>query len=306
MAMNKKPIIRLEKKLKSLSQIRESVRYTRRGVVAQPIDPEVKVGRLYGSDDPYCDAKAMLSSVDNVRANAVYAIEFVMTASPTYFRETAYAWGEFEETKLRAFVKTATDWAKGYFGDNLVSMTLHLDQATPHVHALVIPILDGRLNCRELYSLRARLKRLQLSYAKAMAPLGLERGSPQVGAKHTERGRWIAEREAELSKRMSELEEREKALQGEREALTEFDEKLRTRKGQLIKAKDILQERKAATVEKERELEQLTAALRADAQELNDDAEYFRQLISELEKLKVNVPAQIAEEGRQLAEKFGI
>ncbi len=306
MAMNKKPIIRLEKKLKSLSQIRESVRYTRRGVVAQAIDPEMKVGRLYGSDDPYGDAKAMLSSVNNIRANAVHAIEFVMTASPAYFRENAHAWGEFEEVKLHAFLKAAVDWAKEYFSDNLISITLHLDQATPHVHALVVPMLDGKLNCRELYSLRARLKKLQVSYAKAMAPLGLERGSPQVGAKHTERGKWIAESEAKLSKRTSELEEREKAVQSEREALTKFDEKLQTRKGKLVKARVILQERNTATIKKERELEHMTTALRADAEGLSDDAEYFRQLISELEELKANVPAQLAEEGRLLVEKFGI
>jgi hypothetical protein len=40
--------------------------------------------------------------------------------------------------------------------------------------------------------------------------------------------------------------------------------------------------------------------------ELNsDDAENFRQLISELEQMKVDIPTGLLEEGKQRAEKFG-
>lgn len=306
MSTKKKPVIRLEKKMKSLAQIRESVRYTRRGVVAQQIDPEMKVGRLYGSDDPYYDARAMLSSVEHIRSNAVHAIEFVMTASPTYFRENPTAWGEFKAPMLSNFIKAATEWAQNYFGENLISMTLHLDQATPHIHALVIPLVSGKLNCRELYGRKARLKELQASYAKAMAPLGLERGTPEKGARHTPRGKWLAEKETVLVQQAAEIEDRQNALEDERASLTALEEGLKAREEKLMNARDILQARNAATIKKERELEDQEREIRANVQKLGDDAEYIRQLISELEALKIDVPVGLIEEGNRVVEKFGI
>lgn len=306
MAMNKKPIIRLEKKLKSLSQIRESVRYTRRGVVAQAIDPEMKVGRLYGSDDPYGDAKAMLSSVDNIRANAVYALEFVMTASPTYFRENASAWGEFEETKLHAFLMAAVEWAKEYFSDNLISMTVHLDQATPHVHALVVPMLEGKLNCRELYSLRARLKKLQASYAKAMAPLGLNRGTPEIGAKHTPRGKWIAETEAEQRRRAKELAERERAVAEEEKRVASIEKELNRRRAKIVEAGDAVREYAMESEEVRAGLEQQKRKYHTGIQALDLDAKRLAELICDLEEMKIEVPEEVIMEGSEISEKFGI
>lgn len=306
MSSKNKPIIRLEKKMKSLSQIRESVRYTRRGVVGRPIDPEVKVGPVYGSDDPYRDAKEILSSVDNVRANAVYAIEFVMTASPTYFRESAYAWGEFEEPKLRAFLKTAIEWAKGYFGDNFVSATLHLDQATPHLHALVVPMLNGKLNCRELYGLRARLKKLQVSYAKAMAPLGLQRGTPEVGAKHTPRGKWVAEKEAEQRRQAEELKDRERAVAEEEERLRLLEEELSKREAKIFAAADAVRDYALETEGERALLETREKDLRLDVRAFDRDAKRFRNLLLGLEEMKIEVPEHVIEEASAIAEKFGV
>lgn len=304
MSTNNKPIVRLEKKMKSLTQIRESVRYTRRGIVAEPIDPAKKVGRLYGSDDPYRDVRAMLSSVENIRSNAVYAIEIVMTASPSYFRADVLDWGGFEEPKLRAFVKLATEWSKSYFNDNLISMTLHLDQATPHIHTLVVPLLDGKLNCRELYGRKARLKQLQVSYADALAPLGLERGTPEKGVKHTVCGKWIYETKADLDRRAVEVSEREKALEDERVILTALDKKLATIRSKQIKIRDMLRARDVAVIEKENELDRKEKVLRANAQALSYDAKHIRQLIFDLENLQIDVPEKLAKEGEDIVKKI--
>lgn len=243
--------------------------------------------RLFGQIVPYYDAWAMLSSVEHIQSNAVYAIEFVMTASPTYFRENPNAWDEFEAPKLSNFIKAAAEWAKNYFGENLISMTLHLDQTTPHIHALGIPLLNGKLNCRELYGRKVRLKELQVNYAKVMAPLGLERGAPRVGAKHTARGKWIAEMKTKLAQQAAEIEDRQNALEDERATLTALGERLQAQ--EVMNARDILQARNAAIIQKERALEDQEKEIRANAQKLGDDAEYIRQLISELKAGRKNV-----------------
>lgn len=306
MSTTPRPIIRLEKKMRSLADIRAGAYYTRRRVIGQPFGEDMEIVRLHGSDDPYDDAKAMLSSVDNIRSNAVYAVEFVMTASPTYFRDSGQGWGEYNEEKLMAYLRRAVDWSKEYFGSNLVSSTLHLDQATPHVHALVIPLMDGRLNCRELYGLRQRLKQLQLSYANAMEAIGLERGMPEVGAQHTPRGKWIAEREAEQRRRAKELTERERAVAEEEERLRLIERELAQQKAKIFGAADAVRDYASETEEKRALLETREKDFRLDVRAFDRDAKRFRDLISDLEKLKSEIPDSAVAEGSELAEKFGI
>lgn len=306
MTTNKKPIVRLEKKMRSLADIRAGVGYTRRRVVGEPFDEDMKVVRLHGSDDPYRDAKEMLSTVDKIRSNAVYAVEFVMTASPAYFRDGGFGWGQYNEEKLTAYLRRAVEWAKGYFGDNLVSMTLHLDQATPHIHVLVIPLLNGKLNCRALYGLKARLRELQLSYAEAMTPLGLERGTPEKGARHTPRGKWIAEREAEQRRRTKELEERERTVEEEKERLRLIEGELVQRRAKIVEAGDAVREYAMESEEVRAGLEQQKRKYHTGIQALDLDAKRLAELISDLEEMKIEIPEEEIMEGSEISEKFGI
>jgi hypothetical protein len=306
MGTKNRPIVRLEKKMRSLADIRTGVGYTRRRVVGEPFDEDMKVVRLHGSDDPYRDAKEMLSNVSNIRSNAVYAVEFVMTASPSYFRGLGQGWGEYDQEKLMAYLHCAVEWAKEYFGDNLVSITLHLDQATPHVHLLVIPLLGGRLNCRELYSLRERLKQLQLSYAKAMVPLGLERSTPEVGAQHTPRGKWIAETEAEQRRRAKELAERERAVAEKEERAASIEKELNRRRAKIVEAGDAVREYAMESEEVRAGLEQHKRKYHTGIQALDLDAKRLAELISDLEEMKIEIPEEEIMEGSEISEKFGI
>lgn len=305
MSKKNKPVFRLEKKMRSYADIKAGVSYTRRRIVGRAFDETMEVVCLYGSDDPYEDAKAMLSNVSNIRLNAVYAVEFVMTASPSYFRGPDQGWGEYDQEKLMTYLHCAVEWAKEYFGDNLISMTLHLDQATPHIHALVVPMLNGKLNCRELYGLRARLKKLQVSYAKAMAPLGLERGTPEVDAKHTPRGRWIAEKEAEQRRRAKELTERERAVAEEVERLRLLKEELAQQKAKILGAADAVKDYAAETEEQRALLETREKDFRLDVRAFDRDAKRFRNLLLDLEELRIEVPAHVIDEASVIAEKFG-
>jgi len=60
---------------------------------------------------------------------------------------------------------------------NIVAAVLHKDEQTPHIQALVVPISDaGRLSAYTYTGGREKLGAMQDSYARAMEPLGLERG----------------------------------------------------------------------------------------------------------------------------------
>ena len=110
------------------------------------------------------------------------------------------------EGRLGEWCDDSVAWLRETYGaDNLVSAVLHMDEETPHIHATVVPIVQGerrkqkkeenakrryrtkatapRLCADEMMS-RANLIRYQDTYAEHMAKYGLKRGVRGSVAKH--------------------------------------------------------------------------------------------------------------------------
>ncbi|MBM3272931.1 DUF3991 domain-containing protein [Candidatus Kaiserbacteria bacterium] len=115
----------------------------------------------------------------------VVCVEVMLSASPEYFRPSDPSKaGVWELDKLRAWEEHLKKFARSHFGKNLVSLVLHLDEATPHAHALVMPFDEGgNLNAKKVFN-RHGLVRLQDTYAEACKPLGLQRGLRGSKAEH--------------------------------------------------------------------------------------------------------------------------
>jgi 5S rRNA maturation endonuclease (ribonuclease M5) len=122
-----------------------------------------------------------------IRKNAVLCVEMLLTASPEYFRpDDPSKAGYYQPQRLENFQQAVHKWLDQEYGDRIVRAELHLDEATPHVHAYLVPLDErGKLNCRGLFGGRQKLSQFQDSYAEAMSPLGLERGIKGSRAKHT-------------------------------------------------------------------------------------------------------------------------
>lgn len=112
------------------------------------------------------------------RKDAVEAVEILLTASPEFFDGL-----DTDRTKLAShptFLKwkaATVAWAKKELGGNLVDLSLHMDEKSPHIHAIFVPLIDGRLCAKEVTG-RVEMVRRQTSYAKSMAAFGLVRGDP--------------------------------------------------------------------------------------------------------------------------------
>jgi hypothetical protein len=119
-----------------------------------------------------------------IRKNAVLGYEFLMTASPEFFRSDD---GEVEYQKVVNFSRKAMAWLKEIFGsENIISSICHLDEQTPHIQAVVVPIdARGKLNACHWTGDRKKLQALQDSFAEKLAPLDLERGIKGSRASHT-------------------------------------------------------------------------------------------------------------------------
>jgi hypothetical protein len=121
------------------------------------------------------------------RSNAVLAVEHLMTSGKEAFNYQKTADGQLMGymNKWDAFEKNAKEWLHERYGkENLVNFTVHHDEQAPHIHAIIVPIVKGKLNCRAIVGDRGKLREMQSSIAEVMKPLGLERGIEGSKASH--------------------------------------------------------------------------------------------------------------------------
>ena len=77
------------------------------------------------------------AGVMKIRKNQNIALEVILTGSP----ETMTG---LNEEQIDQWAQESLDWAGRQWGkENLVSAALHLDEKTPHIHLVVVPIVQG-------------------------------------------------------------------------------------------------------------------------------------------------------------------
>ncbi len=122
-----------------------------------------------------------------IRKNAVLGVEMLISASPEYFRPgNPDKAGSYDPERLEVWTTATTQWLQERYGNRIKRATLHLDEATPHIHVVMVPLDDkGKLNCRALFGgSRQTLSDLQSDYAQAVSHLGIQRGIQNSRATH--------------------------------------------------------------------------------------------------------------------------
>lgn len=149
------------------------------------------------------EARIQEAGVKRVRSDSVRGMEVILTGSPEGFirgqdgRAADYSKSKWAQDNL--------NFLKEKFGaQNVVSFTLHQDEKTPHIHAVLAPITDkNTLSADQLFNPKS-LRQLQTDYAQAMAPHGFERGVEHSQAKHDPMQRLYG-LEAQHAQRVAEL-----------------------------------------------------------------------------------------------------
>ena len=111
----------------------------------------------------------------------------LLSASPEYFRPgRTEQRGEFDEERLSPWVKESVAWIKKEFGEDAVHISLHLDETTPHIHAVLVPTYDKKTKRRTVkqvshhkhpaFSGEGSYERLHDRYAEAIQSLNIQRG----------------------------------------------------------------------------------------------------------------------------------
>lgn len=208
-----------------------------------------------------------------MQKNAVLVIEAIMTATPEAFVQPGF--------DLDAWVNAQIEYLHQKFGAaNLVSAVLHMDEETPHVHALVVPEIQRvekrgnkkttkpqapkppkpALAASQWVGSRALLSELQSDYAAAMARFGLQRGKERSGARHTPVSEYYAQGGA-LVEQVEQLTAEVARLRPQADRLPHVERQLAEARAQI----DTLQADRADLRD---QLQRSRAARRADAADL--------------------------------------
>lgn len=135
-----------------------------------------------------------------IASNQVRAIHILLTGTHEDMVQIE------KEGRLDEWCQDNIDWLRKTYGtDNVVSVVLHMDESTPHLHATVIPIIETERKrkkkeeevkrtyrkkapaprlCADDVMSRAKLKSYQNTYAAAMQKYGLQRGIDGSEAQH--------------------------------------------------------------------------------------------------------------------------
>lgn len=165
--------------------------HNRRQYQADKMPPNIDLSRSHlNTEWIACDKanfkeaiKEKLSGV-TVRKNAVIALEYVLGASPEFFERTG---------KPKSYLNHCIEFVEGrHSPENIVAINMHLDEMTPHVHVLVVPLVEKkvrwknkkgsgekterRLCARDFTGHPNMLRQLQNDFYEHIVPIGVFTG----------------------------------------------------------------------------------------------------------------------------------
>ncbi|PSA88743.1 plasmid recombination protein [Bacillus atrophaeus] len=293
------------------------------------------------NEKPISYSKAIHEKIEGrvkrkVRADAVLVSEFLITASPDYMNGLS-------DAEQRRYFETAVDHLKEkYSAENMLYATVHMDEATPHMHVGIVPITeDGRLSAKDFFNGKLKMKAIQDDFHRHMVENGFDlvRGEPSEKKHENVHQYKINQRQAELErlnaeialkeKQREELEKQNKAVQavievkkesltakaGELKMPTIEHEKAMFKKNKVIVPEPELHALYAYAEQKTKTAAELARQLKSETQEKErwqsiarqeaDRADEKDQRLQELQsKIHSEVEASKKEIRRKLAKEF--
>jgi len=125
--------------------------------------------------DVYAEFKRLINEakIGKIRKNAVCGIEFIFSIPLASTIESV------------AFFEDCLRWLERPFPAPIVSAVIHRDEGVPHMHVIMIPLVESELQGSKIMGDRAHVKRLQTSfYNEVGSKYGMSRPKPKkrIGA----------------------------------------------------------------------------------------------------------------------------
>ena len=159
------------KKLKSLDLLKNALKHNLRQIPRElgenrHIDPE-KCSlnlNLVGGTDPTkiareTEAKIVEATGKKLRRNGVLALEYVVSLRPNTVID------------INGYFPAVIEWLEDYLGCPIISAVVHLDEASPHMHVIVLPLRNDRMMGSALVGYKGDLAALKQSHFKSVGQL---------------------------------------------------------------------------------------------------------------------------------------
>ena len=233
----------------------------------------------------------MLNSSKNVVAD-----ELVMTASHNFFKDMS-------REQIKEWADTCMEFVYndlGYKKEQILHATVHLDEDTPHIHCVVVPLVkkyDKRTNT-ERYTIskkqyikdKIQLSQLQDKYHKRLTDKGydLERGIKGSDNEHIK----IKEYKKLTKKLNQELNVRNDRID---KAMNDFEDKMKTTKQTLIIDKEFVKVKKDTfesmnnVIKETKKVMEIQPKLQTIFNEVDSYANSYKSLEKENQKYKKEV-----------------
>jgi len=117
-----------------------------------------------------------------IRKDAVKYLKHVLTGSHEEMLKISQ-----DDVTMKNWIEKNYHFMVREFGkENIVRFVLHMDERTPHIHCLTVPLTnDGKLSAKIVTGDKKHLQERQDRYGAQMKEFGLERGIKGSRAKHT-------------------------------------------------------------------------------------------------------------------------
>lgn len=243
----------------------------------------------------------LVESSRAVRKDAVVVCNFIVTSD----NETMNALGA---DRQRKFFQDSVKWFSDRYGaDRVLNATVHMDEATPHLHIGVMPITqDGRLSAKAIFT-KTEMKAIQTEFARDVGEkYGLERGVEGSERTHLSEARFKEQKALEMANEHGAIAQELRVLAEDcKQELSEATRSLETVKQEL----STMQDRKDTL---QGEIERLEAIDKQTKVRVHEALEKQKPVLLDLQKriseakseLSV-VETAVKEKKAEGAEKFG-
>lgn len=224
-------------------------------------------------DEQYMGKKA-------IRKDATVLVDTLVSSDKEFFQNL----GE-DETK-RYFEESYNKICDMYGKENIVSAVVHMDETTPHMHLLSVPMTeDGRLSAKNVFD-RKMLRNLQDELPKELQSKGflIERGK-ESERKHTETFEYKLEQRKNAEKEVAKHIENAKSKLDELSKIDNLEGKnilgvVTLKKDQYDKLLNLSKE----AIELKGEVNQLRSEVEIYKSEISSTQSRFRNVVSDINK----------------------
>lgn len=98
------------------------------------------------------------AGIERPRKNGVMAVECIFSLPI-----------DRHQQDTKPYFKACLEWVKQTFAGELLSFDVHLDESAPHAHAVILPLINGKMQGDKLKGNRDNIKRLNDSFNNEVA-----------------------------------------------------------------------------------------------------------------------------------------